>query len=179
MSSYKVYPETTRMYFCTNTIVDWQCVFKEDRYFKVIIDSLNYCRQKKGLLLFGFVIMPNHMHCMAASKEGFELPDIMRDFKRYTATKITELLEEDNERLFLHLFRKAGEWQKTKIKVWQDEYHPVAIMSEKWFREKMEYIHANPVRKGFVVNPEDWKYSSARNWILDKHDVITLDLDQL
>ena len=40
-------------------------------------------------------------------------------------------------------------------------------------------MHDNPVRKGFVLCPEDWKYSSARNWIMDKHDVITLDLDQL
>jgi putative transposase len=49
---------------------------------------------------------------------------------------------------------------KQKHKIWQDEYHPVAITSEKWFRHKMEYMHNNPVQKGFVERSEDWKYGS-------------------
>jgi REP element-mobilizing transposase RayT len=179
MKKYKIYSETTSFYFCTSTIVEWQCVFKTEKYAQVIIDSLNYCRKEKGLLLFGLVIMLNHIHYMVSNREGCDLSGIIRDFKRYTSTQITKLLEEDNERLFLHIFRKAGEGQGTKIKIWRDEYHPVAIMSEKWFYEKMAYMHNNPVRKGFVLSPEGWKYSSARNWILDKHDVISLDLDRL
>ena len=121
--------------------------------------------------------MLNPIHYMVSSKEGRDLAGIIRDFKRHTSKEIARLLERDNERLFLHIFRKAGKGQGAKIKIWQDGYHPVAILSEKWFREKMEYMHANPVRKGYVVSPEEWKYSSARNWVLDIHDVITLDLD--
>ena len=179
MKRYKIYPETTSFYFCTDTIVEWQCIFKEDKYFQVIIDSFNYCRKEKGLLLLGYVIMPNHIHYIVSSKDGYDLAGIIRDFKRYTSTQLTNLLVEDNEKLLIYIFRKAGKRQKTKIKIWQDDYHPLAITSEKWFKEKMEYMHYNPVRKGFVVNPEDWKYSSARNWILDKHEVISLDLDCL
>jgi putative transposase len=65
----------------------------------------------------------------------------------------------------------------SKIKVWQDEYHPEAIYSEKWFHQKLSYLHDNPVRKGFVSRCEDWKYSSARNWLLDDHSLIQLDLN--
>ena len=179
MKRYKVYPENTSIYFCTCTIIEWQCVFKEERYLKIITESLDYCRKRKGLFLFGLVIMPNHIHLMVSTREGFELPDIIRDFKRHTATKITGLLEQDNEKLLLYIFRKAGQKQGTKIKIWQDDYHPIAILSDKWFHEKMNYMHNNPVRKGFVTNPEDWKYSSARNWILGEHDVIILDMDQV
>jgi putative transposase len=179
MKKYKIDPNTTSVYFCTSTILEWQCVFKSEKYAQVVIDSLNYCRKEKGLLLFGYVIMLNHMHCMASSQAGFELSGIMRDFKRFTSTQICQLLEEDNDRLLLDLFRKAGQAQGTKIKIWRDEFHPIAIISEKWFKEKLEYIHNNPVRKGFVLKPEDWKYSSARNWIMNQDDVISLDLDQL
>jgi putative transposase len=179
MKRYKIHPETTSFYFCTSTIIEWQRLFKSETYAQVIVESLNYCRKEKGLLLFGLVIMLNHIHYMVSSRENCDLSGIIRDFKRYTSTQMTTLLEQDNERLLLHIFRKAGKSQGTKIKIWQDEFHPVAIISEKWFNEKMAYMHDNPVRKGFVVNPEDWKYSSARNWILDKHDVIFLDLAQL
>jgi putative transposase len=179
MKRYKIYPETTSFYFCTSTIIEWQCVFKQENYFQVIIESLNHCRKEKGLLLFGLVIMPNHIHFVVSSREGYDLSSIIRDFKRYTSTQITKLLEQDNERLCLHIFRKSGKRQGTRIKIWRDDFHPVAITSEKWFYEKMEYMHYNPVRKGFVSRPEDWKYSSARNWILDNHEVISLDLNFL
>jgi len=44
-----------------------------------------------------------------------------------------------------------------------------SLYSEKWFYQKLNYLHENPVRKGFVTKPEDWKYSSAKNWLLDDH----------
>lgn len=157
MKRYKIYPETTSLYFCTSTIIEWQCVFKTEKYAQVIIESLNYCREEKGLCLFGLVVMLTHIHYMVSSREGYHLSDIIRDFKRYTSTQISKLLEQDNERLLLHIFRKAGKGQGTKIKVWQDEFHPVAMISEKWFYEKLAYMHDNPVRKGFVLHPEDWK----------------------
>jgi len=105
----------------------------------------------------------------------------MRDFKHFTSTKIAETLFSDNNHLFLHVFRKAAEGRakKQEYKVWQDEYHPVAITSEKWFIQKMEYMHDNPVRKGFVEKPEYWKYSSARNWLLDDDSLIQINREVL
>jgi putative transposase len=177
MRRYKIDPEKTAFYFCTCTVVEWQCVFKEEKYYKTILDSLYYCREHKGLLLYGLVIMLNHIHLIVSSKENILLSDIMRDFKRHTSKQIAEMLENDNEKLLLYVFRKAGEKKKSSIKIWKDEYRPEALYSEKWFHQKLNYLHDNPVRKGFVLSPEDWKYSSARNWLLDDHSVIQLDLD--
>ena len=123
--------------------------------------------------------MLNHIHLMVSTNEGCELSSVMRDFKRHTSSKIAELIESNNEKMLLYLFQKAGEKKGSKMKIWQDDYHPVAIVSEKWFYEKLNYMHNNPVRKGFVMEPEDWKYSSARNWYQDNHEIISLDLDQL
>jgi len=156
-------------------------VFKEEKYFKIIIESLNYCRKNKGLLLLGYVIMLNHIHLITSNDESTNLSDIMRDFKRHTSKLIAKTFESDNEKLFLYVFKKAAEKQGKgkKYKVWQDHFHPEAIYSEKWLHQKLNYMHNNPVRKGFVANPEDWKFSSARNWTLDDHSVISLDFDFL
>ncbi|HPG41758.1 MAG TPA: transposase [bacterium] len=179
MKRYKIDMESTLIYFCTCTIVEWQFVFKEEKYFKIIIDSLGYCQQHKGLLLYGYVIMPNHLHLLVGTKENFHLSNIMRDFKRHTSKQIHGLLENDNEKIMLHLFRNSFEKRNDEFKIWKDDFHPVAILSDEWFYQKLNYIHDNPIRKGFVIKQENWKYSSAANWILEDHSIIKLDLEYL
>jgi putative transposase len=158
---YKTDESLTSVYFSTCTITEWLCVFKEEKYFLVIIENLKYCIEHKGLLLPGYVIMPSHLHLMTSQIEDVLISEIMRDFKHYTSTKIAEMLEAGNNHLFLHVFRKAaeGRTKKQDYKIWQDEYHPIAVTSEKWFRQKMEYMHNNAVRKGFVdsKNALDWE----------------------
>ena len=179
MRKYKIDPELTSYYFCTSTIVEWQCVFKEEKYFRIIIDSLNFCREHKGLYLLGYVIMLNHIHLIVSTDEGILLSHVMRDFKRHTSKLIAEQLEKDKEKLLLYVFKKAAIKQGSKYKIWQDEYHPVALYSEEWFNQKLNYMHFNPVRKDFVTRLEDWKHSSARNWYQDDHSVMSLDLKVL
>ena len=147
----------------------------------MIIESLKYCQEHKGLYLFGYVIMLNHLHLSTSNAAETNLSEIMRDFKRHTSKRMAEQLEKENERLFLYVFRKAAEkaGKGSRYKIWQDEFHPEAIYSERWFYQKLDYIHNNPVRKGFVTCPEEWKYSSARNWIMNDDSVITLDLQSL
>jgi len=83
----------------------------------------------------------------------------MRDFRHYTANQIIKCLIEDNEKLILYIFKKAGEKlaKKQQYKVWQEDFHPEAILSEEWIQQKMEYIHYNPVKKEYIEKPEDWK----------------------
>jgi hypothetical protein len=104
------------------------------------------------------------------------LSDIMRDFRQYTSRGIKKLLFEENKIHFLRIFEKAALTSpKQQYRVWQEDYHPVALKTEKWFNEKMLYLHANPVRKGFVELPEHWKYSSARNWLHNDDSIISID----
>lgn len=121
--------------------------------------------------------MPTHLHLIGSHGPDISFPEIMRDFKHYTATKIIQCLIEENHVYFLKLFQRAAETISThqKQKVRKDEYHPVALTSDKWFREKLPYMHYNPVRKGFVEEPEYWKYSSARNWLHDNHKMLQID----
>ena len=179
MKHFKIYPDSTQIYFSTCSIVGWLCVFKEESYFQIIINSLKYCIENKGLILLGYVIMLNHIHLLTSNAPDTTLSDIMRDFKRFTSVRIAEQLEVDNEKLFLYVFKKAGTGRRKSqnYKIWQDEYRPEGIYSEKWLRQKLTYIHENPVKKGFVINPKDWKYSSARNWLRDDNSLIDIDKD--
>ena len=61
MRRFKVNHNETFVYFSTSTITEWQCVFKEEKYFEIVIDSLKYCIDHKGLILVGYVIMLNHL----------------------------------------------------------------------------------------------------------------------
>ncbi|WP_229598678.1 transposase [Runella limosa] len=98
MASSKYYirnPE--EVYFLTSTVVDWVDVFTRPIYKDIIVDSLRYCQSHKGLMLYGWVLMSNHLHLLVQAKEGKLLGDIMRDFKRFTANRLLEAVQFENE----------------------------------------------------------------------------------
>jgi len=163
----------SEMYFCTDTIVGWQHVFASYDSFNVIIDSLKYCQVNKGLRVHGYVIMPNHVHTILSAQNG-NLQDILRDFKRFTSKTVSELLTSKSNKKLLRYFRQAAlrDGKGNDFKIWQSGSHAEIVYSMPFFEQKLNYIHENPVRKGFVHQPEHWVYSSARNYILNDHSVI-------
>ena len=86
------------VHFITPTVVGWMDIFTRNVYKEIIIESLKYCIQNKGLSLHAYVIMSNHLHLIISAKEGFHLSDILRDFKRHTSKKIiNEVLTNSKE----------------------------------------------------------------------------------
>jgi len=81
---FKIYPDQTTIYFSTCTIIQWLCIFKEEKCFQIVIDSLKYCVENKGLFVIGYVIMLNHLHLLTSNIENTNLSNIMRDFKHFT-----------------------------------------------------------------------------------------------
>lgn len=156
-------------YFITCTIVDWVDLFTRPEYKDIIIKSLRYCVSNKGLIVHAYVIMTNHIHLILSSQVGVWLPDIIRDFKTYTSK---ELLKE-----IKHLNESRREWMLNKFafeakrrkrgkdyKLWQDGFHPVELLSDEVVRQKLEYIHHNPVSDRIVDDTTDYIYSSARQY---------------
>lgn len=166
----------SEVYFCTDVIVDWLYVFTMPDYFQMIIEALQYCQTHKGLRLHGYVVMPNHIHTILSACE-MNLSDILRDFKRFTSRQITEMLTLQNKWKILKAFSKAARaaGEGNDFKVWQNGSHPIAVASNKFFEQKLEYLHDNPVRKGYVRQPEDWLYSSASNYVHGDHSLIKVD----
>ena len=165
-------------YFCTTTVLDWLPVLIEARCIDPIIESLSFCRQTKSLQPFAFVVMPNHLHLIAAA--GEQLQTVMRDFKRFTSRTIHDRLKADGRSTVLHWLShatQAARRARGELGLWADGFHPQAIELRHVFQQKLEYLHTNPVRKGLVQCPEDWWYSSAR-WYAGRKPVC-LQMDEL
>jgi len=177
MPTLRIHNENENLtHFLTITIIEWIDVFTKPQYFQIIIDSLKYCRENKGLLLYEFVIMANHLHLIAGAKEGNKLSQIISDFKKHTTREILKELEKDNRRYILNLIKNSfAKKEGYENQIWQRENYPETITSEKFLKEKTIYLYNNPVKKGYVASPEDWLYSSARNRILGDNSIIELD----
>ena len=142
-------------------------LFTRQVYRDIIIDSLRYSIKEKGLRLFTYVIMSNHIHIICRSKEGYNLSGIIRDLKKFTAKQIVKTILEQNEsrrEWMLVIFRKAGTSNPNNknFQVWRQDNHPIELYTASVIEQKLEYIHMNPVRAGLVEKAEDYIYSSAR-----------------
>jgi len=174
---YRYYGDNRAITFITSTVVDWIPLFISHRYCQIIMESLGYCRRHKGLRIHAYVVMPTHIHLIVSTDPPSTLPDVVRDLKRYTSRALTACLEEDRARALLRLL---NEWSyrgkgNTEYKVWQDGYHPKAIFTQWFLRQKLDYLHDNPVRKGLVRRAEDWVYSSAAAYLKGERGMIEID----
>jgi len=151
------------LHFVTATVVQWIDVFTRSIYIEKLLDSLRFCQKNKGLCIYGWVIMSNHIHMICSCKDGFELSDTLRDFKKFTSTTIVNAIEnnrhESRRNWMLWLLKQNGETH-----FWQPGNHPEEIYSVDFFRQKLNYIHQNPVRSGIVEKEEEYVYSSARDF---------------
>lgn len=155
------------------TVVKWLDIFTRKNHRDAIIDSLKYCIKNKGLNVYAYCLMSNHLHLIVNCDEPFELKDVIRDFKRHTVKQILfQILNEPESRrewiveLLKHEGKKSS--QNESIKFWQGGNHAIEVYSQKFVWDKISYIHNNPVVEGLVENPEHWVYSSASNYFNDK-----------
>lgn len=161
MERYKII-EQGYPYFVTISIVKWLPVFISPKPCQIIFDSLNFCREHKDLRVHAYVLMPTHLHIIASSIN--DLSAILRDFKKHTSKKLIEYFTEIKNPPFINVFRFCGRDNSppTEHKVWQDGNHPEMIKTKAFFKTKVDYLHDNPLRKGLVIDPVAWKWSSLR-----------------
>lgn len=160
--------DPSQTYFLTFTVIDWVDIFSRKVYRDIIIDSFTYCRKEKGLKIWSYVIMTNHVHCILSATQG-NLSDVIRDFKRYTATAILKEIPNEREsrrdwllKRFEFAAMKNG--RNDLHQFWIHKNHAVSIVSSRFFLQRLNYIHNNPVKAGWVEKPEEWLYSSARDY---------------
>ena len=161
---------TGEVYFVTDTVVDWVDIFTRPVYKHIIVDSLKYCQQHKGLIIYAWVLMSNHLHAIVGTTGENTLSDIWRDFKKFTSKEILNTLQtmpnESRREWMLNRFEYSGKNDK-KIKnyrFWQEGNDAQEIFLNDYFEQKLNCIHYNPVIAEFVNRPEDYRYSSAIDW---------------
>lgn len=172
-SRYRTDPEITA-YFITNTIVEWIPLFSRPELAQIVIDSLNFLHKNNRMYIHAYVLMEDHMHLISSADNYLSE---MRNFKSYTARKLVDYIEHRNWIFFLQSLTKARKKFKLnqKYQVWQEGFHPQYIKSMEMYKDCLEYIHMNPVKRGYVDLPEHWRYSSARNY-MGETGVVDLDM---
>jgi len=157
-------------HFLTFSVVDWVDIFTRQLYRDLIVDSLKFCQENKGLLLHAWCIMTNHLHLIMSAREK-GLSDLLRGFKKYTSAQLVKAVSENKyesrREWMLRHFAKAGQENSRNPgnQFWQQDNHPVELYSAAFIAQKLNYIHENPVRAGWVEKPEHYLYSSSRNYV--------------
>ena len=157
------------IYFLTFTITDWVDVFTRLHYRNIIAESLTYCKKNKGLRLYAWCLMTNHLHLVCSLEQPLRMSDFLRDYKKFTAKAILEEIQNNTEsrrEWMLYRFEFAGKFDNRiqKYRFWQDKSHPIELTSNEMIEQRINYIHENPVRTGLVAKAEEYLYSSARNY---------------
>ena len=158
-SNYKL-QNTDYPYFITSTIVNWIRLFDQNEFKHLLFQNLIFYQSKYEIEIFAYVIMPDHFHMVCKSEQ---LRKAIQSLKSYTAKEIIDILRSDINFEILDELRNIKKKYKAEsdFQVWQEGYHPQEILNNRMLKQKIEYIHYNPVRKGLVSRPEDWEYSSA------------------
>lgn len=157
------------LYFVTFSTVNWIDVFTRNEYKDILIESVRFCQNQKDLNIHAYCIMTNHVHLIISTK-GRSLSETIRDMKQFTAKRILKSIqdnpEESRKDWMLWMFARAAKKIAANeiYQFWQHHSHPIELFTPEMTRQKLDYIHDNPVAAGFVSNPCDWTYSSARKY---------------
>ncbi|WP_281987640.1 REP-associated tyrosine transposase [Aquimarina aggregata] len=169
------------LYFVSFATVYWIDIFIREKYLCILVESIEYCRNYKNMQVYAYCFMPSHVHLVFRS--GNQNPSgLIRDFKKYTSKKLLNAIadnpQESRKKWLLWMFEKAGKKNATvcKMQFWQQHNKPIELWTDKVIQQKINYIHNNPIASGFVTDPVDWKYSSARNY-QDDHTILKIDSD--
>ncbi|WP_273567113.1 REP-associated tyrosine transposase [Maribacter halichondriae] len=166
-------------YFVSFATVNWIDVFTRRAYFEILEQSVSFCRKEKGMEVYAYCFMPSHVHFIFRS--AHEDPSgVLRDFKKHTSRQLVKAIEnnpqESRREWLIWMFERAGK-KKSNVsdrQFWQHHNKPIELWSTKVIKQKIDYIHNNPVEAGFVTEPTQWKYSSARNFA-DDHTILEID----
>lgn len=161
-SRYKI-TDTTAPHFLTLTVLHWLPIFTRPETVSILLNSFRFL-QHENLKIYAWVILENHLHLIAQSDD---LAKHIQRFKSYTAKQILQLLVERNIKTLLDQlnFYKKAHKAETQYQFWQEGTHPELIQNDEIMRQKISYIHENPVKRGYVDLPEHWRYSSARDYL--------------
>jgi len=159
---YKIY-EPTAPHFMTCTILHWIPIFTRTQTTDIIFDSLKYLQKNDNLKIHAYVILENHLHLVASSDD---IGSSMKAFKTHTAREILKYLQKENVKTILEqlAFYKKAHKKNATYQLWQEGFQPKLIVNDKMMIDRINYIHNNPVKRGYIDEAMHWRYSSARDY---------------
>lgn len=166
--NYKIH-NSQGIYFISFATIGWVDVFTRPRYKEILIESLEWCQEHKGLMIHGWCIMTSHVHLIISteSKEEKALSRTIGSLKTFTSQKlladIKASADESRREWMLDLFRIAGAANSNNVtnQFWQQHNKPIELWSPEVMMQKLIYLHQNPVVEGFCESAVHYPYSSA------------------
>ncbi len=155
------------LYFVSFAVVDWLDVFTRNEYKNILVDSLAFSQEQKGMEIVAWCIMTNHVHLIFRSIKGLHPALLLGDFKRFTSKTIVKAIQgnhrESRKEFLLEHFKNAANKSSNvkNFQFWRHDNKPIELWSNKLIREKINYIHQNPVEAGLVFKSYEYVYSSA------------------
>ncbi len=167
MHRYRMHAEAA-VYFVTYSVVEWLPVFVSEGACRIVTESLGFCHQEKGLRINAYVIMPTHIHAIFFDKEfdSERLQDGLADFRKFTGRSLSDFCSRNMPPCFAETLRAEATADRQR-RFWQPSRHPEAIQSEWFWKQKLDYLHDNPCRKGLVTRADHWRFSSAGFYLSD------------
>ena len=166
MSRKYKFRDPDKLYFVSFSTVNWIDVFTRTLYKDIFVESLKFCIRIKGLEIYAWCIMSNHVHLIIGSRME-KLENILRDLKRHTSRQLLDAIEgniqESRKEWMLWMFERAGRKNPNnkKYQFWQQHNQPIVLDTNEIMQQKLNYIHDNPVKAGFADEPQHYPYSSA------------------
>jgi REP element-mobilizing transposase RayT len=151
--------------FVTITNLEWKKLLKPGKYKDIVIDSFRFLVKEKRIILYAFVIMDNHLHLIWQMQAGIKAADVQRDLLKYAAQQIKRDLAKNHPQV-LERFKVNA--KDRRYQFWERNALSIELSTEKVFQQKLNYIHENPVRAGLCKLPEEYHYSSASLYELNK-----------
>ncbi|MDX1947272.1 MAG: hypothetical protein SFU86_17860 [Pirellulaceae bacterium] len=156
------------VYFVTWSVVDWLPVFIAESACRIVTESFDFAHVHKQLRINAFVIMPTHLHAIVfdANFDSTRLAATLNDVRKFTGRRLADYCFNHLPSCFREvLVQSAGTDRERRL--WQPSRHPELLETETFWRQKFDYLHENPCRKGLVRRASEWRFSSAAHWLSD------------
>ncbi|WP_428234707.1 REP-associated tyrosine transposase [Gracilimonas sp.] len=162
-SRYKIH-ESHEPYFVSSTLLEELPLFSKPQVAQVLLEKFMVLQNMRSVKVYAYVIMPNHFHAVV---QGEQLSKKLRLTKSYVARQILEVLKRNGHTRWLQKLKECKRSYKRQrtYQVWEEGLHPKQLSTTKMMAQKIEYIHQNPLKAGWVNAPDDWRCSSAGNYL--------------
>ena len=180
MERYRIGPDTA-VYFVTFSVVEWLPIFVNEDAFQIVTDSLNFCHRQKQMRTNAYVIMPTHFHAIVFDADGRSdrLQDSLTQFRKFTGRSLADYCDKHAPVCFREVLKETAPDDRER-RFWQRSWHPEGIETEKFWKQKLDYLHENPCRKGLTRRGCEWRFSSAAYFVSDcaiPNDVLLTPLE--
>jgi REP-associated tyrosine transposase len=166
---------TGYLHFITFSCYQRRPLLRAPQYSDLFLCTLEETRLRYGIIVVGYVVMPEHVHLLISQPEETTHSVVIQVLKQRFAKELLARLRQTSDRPEGSLWTTVLE----RGQFWQRRFYDFVVWNRHRRAEKLRYMHENPVRRGLVSMPEEWKWSSFRDYAYDERGHVLVNEQQL